>query len=88
MGAAALDGARRAEVLDAAQINAGYTILAVAVLSILLTAPLGAILISVLGPRLLTRQESVAVDVDEAAEEEAIALTALEDVGLAQSFVK
>jgi hypothetical protein len=42
----------------AAGVASGETILAVAVLSILLTAPIGAIAIKVLGERILDREES------------------------------
>jgi hypothetical protein len=41
------------------QIALGRDVLAVAVLSIVTTAPLGAVLIAVYGPKLLTRESRV-----------------------------
>ncbi|KAF8763960.1 Sodium/hydrogen exchanger 9B2 like protein [Argiope bruennichi] len=68
IGSQALDFARQHD-LDEALIQYGTTVLNVSVLSIVMTAPLGAVLISLLGPVLLT-QDVIRSDSDEHFEEE------------------
>ncbi|XP_069677276.1 sodium/hydrogen exchanger 9B2-like isoform X2 [Periplaneta americana] len=60
IGPVALDTARRFSSLEGEHY--GHNVLMIAVLSILLTAPIGAILITMLGPRLLHRDEKDATE--------------------------
>lgn len=70
IGLVALDTARRQEVVNAVHVEQGEKILTMAVLAILVTAPIGAVLISLCGPRLLSVKEK-----EESREEEEVEVT-------------
>lgn len=81
IGPIALDSARALSNRSGDEEDLGLKVLTIAILSILITAPIGSIAISLLGPKLLTSDPLKIEKIDDAREEDCSSVKLLEKKG-------